>query len=124
TDEAEAERHGEHDPDVRVERVGPQDGCDHKPGQNHEAAHGRRALLAHQMRLRAVVADRLTLTLAKPQMIDDPGPEQEHEQRAGYHRAAGAKRDVAKYVQNAVQACEAWNGIGKVDQPVKHSISL
>jgi hypothetical protein len=48
------------------------------------------------VRRRAVGADRLALALAQPQMIDDPGPEQEHEQRAGHHRPAGAEGDVAK----------------------------
>ena len=52
-----------------------------------------------EMRLRAVGADRLALALAQPQMVDDPGPEQEHEQRAGHHRAAGAEGDVAKHVE-------------------------
>ena len=98
-DEAEAERHRQHDPDIGIERIGPQHGRDHQPGQDHQPAHGRRALLGDQMRLRPVAADRLALALAQPQIVDDPGPEQEHEQRAGHHRAAGAERDVAEHVE-------------------------
>ena len=98
-DEAEAERHREHDPDIGIERIGPQQRRDHEAGQDHQPAHRRRALLGDQMRLRAVGADRLALALAQPQMIDDPGPEQEHEQRARHHRAAGAEGDVAKHVE-------------------------
>src|SRR5207302_10188143 len=77
-DEAKAERHCEHDPDVRIEWIGPQHRADREAGQDHQPAHGGRALLA-EMRLRAVGPDRLALALADAQMIDDPGPEQEHE---------------------------------------------
>src|SRR6266436_958962 len=74
------------------------------------------------MRLRPVGANRLTLALANPQVIDDPGTEQEHEQRAGHHRPAGAEGDVAEDVQEAAQEGESGDGVGKLDQPVKHSI--
>ena len=50
--------------------------------------------------LRAVGADRLALALAQAQMVDDPGPEQEHEHQRGDHRAAGAERDVTEHVEN------------------------
>src|SRR6266436_4755960 len=74
------------------------------------------------MRLRPVGANRLTLALANPQVIDDPGAEQEHEQRAGHHRPAGAEGDVAKHIQGAAEHTETGNGVGKLDQPVKHSM--
>ena len=120
-DEAEAERHRQHDPDIGVERIGPQQRRDHEAGQDHQPAHRRRALLGDQMRLRAVGADRLALALPQPQMIDDPGPEQEHEQRARHHRPAGAEGDVAKHVEEAAEDAKTGNGVGKLDQPVKHS---
>ena len=122
SDEAEAERHREHDPDIGIERIGPQQRRDHEAGQDHQPAHRRRALLGDQMRLRAVGADRLALALPQPQMIDDPGPEQEHEQRARHHRPAGAEGDVAKHVEDAAEDAKTGNGVGKLDQPVKHSI--
>src|SRR5580704_14102985 len=74
------------------------------------------------MGLRAVGADRLALALAQPQMVDDPGAEQEYEQCPGHDRPAGAKGDVAKHVQERVQEGETGNRVGKLDQPVKHSI--
>src|SRR3954454_11035528 len=55
-------------------------------------------------------------------MIDDPGPEQEHEQRARHHRAAGAEGDVAEDVEEATEDAKTGDGVGKLDQPVKHSI--
>src|SRR6476620_11918754 len=73
------------------------------------------------MRCRAVGADRLALALPKPQMIDDPRSEQEDEQRARHHRPAGTERDVAKHVEGAAEDTKTGNGVGKLDQPVKHS---
>ena len=105
-DEAEAERHRQHDPDIGIERIGPQQRRDHQSRQDHQPAHRGRALLADEMRLRTVGADRLALALAKPQMIDDPGTEQEDEQRAGHHRPAGAKGDVAKHIQKRVESAQ------------------
>src|SRR5580698_5795318 len=60
--------------------------------------------------------------MPKPQMVDDPGTEQKHEQRAGHHRPAGAERDVAEHVQKAVQEGKCRNRVGKIDQPVKHLV--
>ena len=120
-DEAEAERHREHDPDIGIERVGPEQRRDDEAGEDHQPAHGGRALLGDEMRSRAVAADRLALALAQPQMIDDPRTEQEHEQRPGHHRAAGAKGDVAEHVQKCTEHAQTGNRIGKFDQPVKHS---
>src|SRR6185503_18436420 len=59
--------------------------------------------------------------LPEPQMIDDPRPEQEYEQRARHHRPAGAEGDVAKHVEQAAKDAKTGNGVGKLDQPVKHS---
>src|ERR1700726_2270391 len=109
-DEAEAERHREHDPDIGVERVGPQQGRDHEPRQDHQPAHGGRALLG-EMRLRAVGADRLALALPDPQMVDDPGAEQEDEQGPRYHRAAGTECDVAENIQKRAKRGEAGKGV-------------
>src|SRR3982751_224312 len=72
------------------------------------------------MRLRTVTANRLALALAKPQVIDDPGAEQKHEQCARDHRPAGSERDVAKHVQKRSEHAEARNRVGKINQPEKH----
>ena len=121
-DEAEAERHRQHDPDIGVQRIGPQQRRDDEAGENHQPAHRRRALLGDQVRRRPVGADRLALALPQPQMVDDPRAEQEHEQRARHHRPAGAERDVAKHVEGAAEDAKTGNGVGKFDQPVKHSV--
>ena len=121
TDEAEAERHREHDPDIGIERVGPKQRRDDEARQDHQPAHRRRALLGDEVRGRAIGADRLAFALAQPQMIYDPGTEQEHEQRARHHRPAGAEGDVAKHVEGAAEDTKTGNGVGKLDQPVKHS---
>ena len=62
-DEAETERHRQHDPDIGIERVGPQHRADREAGQDHQPAHGGRALLG-EMRLRTIGPDRLALALA------------------------------------------------------------
>ena len=120
SDDAETERHREHDPDIGIERIGPQHGRHHKSRQDHQAAHCRRALFADEMRLRPVGADRLSLALAQAEVVDDPGAEQEHEQRTRHHRAASAESDVAKDVQERLENAESRNSVGKIDQPIKH----
>ena len=119
-DEAEAERHGKHDPDIWIAQVGPQQGRDHETGEDHQPAHGRRAALGDQMRLRTVLADRLPLALSQAQVVDDPRPEQEDEQRGRRHRTAGAGRDVTKHVQAGYRHAKDGRQVG---QPEKHRIA-
>ena len=109
-DGAVAERHEQHDPDVPVAQVGPQQRRHRHAGQDHEPAHGRRALLG-QMRLRAVLADRLALALLEAQQIDDGRPEQEHEQQRRHDGAAGAEGDVAEDIQRPDLLAEAHQHI-------------
>ncbi len=115
-DQAEAERHRQHDPDIRVARIGPEQGRDDDAEQDHQPAHGRRAGLGDEMRFRAVGADRLALALPHAQMVDDPGAEHEHEHQRGDHRAAGAHREVAEHVEDRERA-------GKIGQPIEHRIN-
>ncbi len=90
TDEAEAERHRQHDPDIglsglataawrprgrRESSARPSSAC---PSWRSDAIPGRRCGSAGPCP-------------AATQVIDDPGPEQEDEQRARHHRAAGAE---------------------------------
>jgi hypothetical protein len=67
----EAERHPQHDPDVRIGRVCPQKRRHQHPGQDHQSAHGRRSGLGDNVRFRTVSADRLSLSLQEPQPVDD-----------------------------------------------------
>src|SRR5579864_703652 len=55
-------------------------------------------------------------------MIDDPGTEQEHEQRRRERRTAGPERDVAEDVQEGTKHAHTRDRVGEVDQPIKHSI--
>jgi hypothetical protein len=115
-DHAEAKRHREHDPDVGIARVRPQHRRDHDAEQDHQSAHRGRAGL-REMRLRAVGADRLALALPHPQVVDDRGAEQEHEDQRGQHRAARADGQVAEDVEDR-------DGAGEIGQPVEHRINL
>jgi hypothetical protein len=65
------------------------------------------------MRLWAVAANRLALALLEPQQIDDGAAKQKYEDQRGDDRTAGAKRDVAKHV-------EERDLIGQFGQPVEH----
>ena len=49
----------QHDPDEHILQIAPQQDSDGDAGQDHEPAHGRRALLLDDMPLRAVFADGL-----------------------------------------------------------------
>ena len=98
-DGAVADRHAQHDPDVGVAEVRPQQRRDDDAGDDHEPAHGRRADFG-EVRLGAVVADRLPLALLDAQQIDDAGPEQHDEQQRGEDGAAGAEGDVFENVQD------------------------
>ncbi len=116
-DHAETERHPQHDPDVGVGRIGPQHRRDQHAGQNHQAAHRRRAGFGDDVGLRSVGADRLAFALQRAQPVDDGRTEQEHEQQRGDDRAAGAKRDVAEDVEDG-------DFVRQIDQPIEHRINL
>src|SRR5579871_2233542 len=56
-------------------------------------------------------------------MIDDPGPEQEHEECTSRDRTAGTEGDVAENVQKRTEPAETRRKrVGKLNQPVKHSV--
>ncbi len=99
-DEPVGKRDREHDPHIWVVRIGPQDRGDEEPDQDHQPAHGRRALFGQQVRLRPVLADGLALALPGAQGVDEPRPEDEHHEHGRYHRTAGAEGDVAEQVEN------------------------
>ena len=50
------------------------------------------------------------------------GPNRNTNSGAGHHRAAGAKGDVAKHVEERAEHAQPGNRIGKIDQPIEHSI--
>ena len=97
----------EHHPDIRVMQIAPEQRGDGDPRQDHQPAHGRRALLLQQVTLGPVGADRLALALANAQRPDDGRPEQEHEQQRRDQGAAGAERDVTEDIEGAEFASQA-----------------
>ncbi len=99
-DDAEAERHAQHDPHIGVGQVGPQQrrrprcrtGSSARPWSacrswSPDATCGPSARIGWP------------LPCCSAQHVDDRRAEQEHEHRRGHHRAAGAERDVAKHVE-------------------------
>ncbi len=100
TDGAIDEGEQQHDPDIRIAQIAPEQHGDGHAGQDHQAAHGGRALLLQEMALGAVFADRLTFALADTQGPDHLRPEQEHEQKRREQRPAGAEGDVTEDVED------------------------
>jgi hypothetical protein len=98
-DRAEAEGHEQHDPDVAVGQVAPQQRGDADGDQDQRAAHGRRAGLG-QVRLRAVVAHRLADLLLR-QPADHRRAEEEGDHQRRHRRQHGAQRDVVEDVEGA-----------------------
>jgi hypothetical protein len=69
----QSKRYGdaEYDPDIGVRKIRPQQHRDDEARQNHQAAHGGRALLIDEMRCRTVAADRLAFALLQTQERND-----------------------------------------------------
>ncbi len=112
-DETEADHHEKHDPDIAAREIGPKQSRNDEARQNHQAAHGRRALLRHEMRLRAVGADRLALALFEPQGGDAARAEEEYEEQRRRGGAAGPEGDVAKQIERTEQ-------MRKIRKPGEH----
>ncbi len=112
-DEAEADHHEQHDPDIAAREIGPQQRRDDEPRQNHEAAHRRRAFLCQKMRLRTISADRLALALFEAQGRNGARAEKEDEEQRRRRRAAGAKGDVTKKIERTEQ-------MRKIRKPSEH----
>ena len=98
-----AERHGdaEHDPDIAVGEVGPQQRRDRERDQDQEPAHGRRALLADEVAGRTVLADRLALLLLAAQPADQAAADQEAQDQRRQEGRDRAERQVAEQIERA-----------------------
>jgi hypothetical protein len=105
-DGAEAHGHQDDGPHIGVGEVRPQKGRDQHARDDHEPAHGGRAALRQQMRLRAVLADRLPLALLEAEQRDDRRSEPEHEQNGRRRGAARPKRDVTEDVERTQNLAE------------------
>src|SRR3989337_2737658 len=79
TDGAIDEGEQQDDPDINIVQIAPEQHGGGHAGQDHQAAHGRRALLLEEMAFGTVFADRLSFALTDTQGPDHLGPEQDNE---------------------------------------------
>ena len=112
-DRAEAEGDEEHDPDIGALRVGPEERRGEEAEEDHQPAHGGRALLGQKMRRGAVGADRLALALLQPQPRDDRRAEEQDEEQP---RARCAERAEGQPVEKAEEARQ----VRPVGEPGQH----
>ena len=103
-DDTKADGRDQTGPHVAVGEIAPEQ-CGHRHRrQNQRAAHGRRTGF-DQMRLRAVIAYRLT-DFHRCQLADHPRPDDERDTQCRHRREDGAQRDVLKHVERAIVFCE------------------
>ena len=90
-EQPETRRDQQHDPDIGIGEIRPEQCRNHRRHQDQQAAHGRRALLFDDVALRAFGADRLALALALAQPGDRRRPHEEgdDEARSGSPRPCG-----------------------------------
>src|SRR6185437_1019866 len=122
-DQAEARRHQQARPDVRVGEVHPQQNRDRQRNQDEEAAHGRRAALG-EVALRPVLANRLPLPLGSAQPTDELRAEQKPDQERGARRRAGTEADVADEVEEAGKVQLVGDHVEHATPPDARSTSL
>jgi len=112
---AEKQGHAEHDPDVVVAPVRPQQGADGDAEQDQQATHGRCAGL-FKMGLRAVFAHDLA-HLGEVEALDNRRAENQRHHQRGDHAEGGAHGDVLQHREAAVDPHQV------LGQPVHHQPS-
>ena len=104
-DRAEGERDAEHDPDIAVGRIGPQQRRRPRcPSRIISPPMVGVPFLVTRCDCGPSVRIGWPLPCCSAQLVDDPRPEQEHEDQRRDHRAAGADGDVAEDVED-VELC-------------------
>ena len=98
-DQPEADGHPQHDPHVRIAEVGPQQGRAAQRQQDQEPAHRRGSLLADEVALRPIGADRLTVALHRFEPGDDLRPKDQADRQRRIQRSPRTEGDVAEQVQ-------------------------
>ena len=96
-----AQRHQQHDPDVIVGQVTPQQGADRNRQQDHGAAHGRRTCFG-KMRLWAVVANGLA-NLPFDQATYHPGPQPKAQHQRGERGENDAQRQIIEHLKRSLE---------------------
>ena len=89
----------QHDPHIRIGQIRPQQGRCRQRDQDQETAHRRRSLLAQQMPIGTVRANRLAVRLLPPQPQDQVRTENKADQQRGDDRPSRAEGDVAEQVE-------------------------
>ncbi len=97
SDQPEAERDDQRDPDEAVRQIGPQQRRDTDRDQNQRAAHRRRAGLG-QMRLRAILPHRLA-DFQCSEAADDPRSGRQADQHRGCRGEHRSQRQVREDVE-------------------------
>ena len=100
TQAAEDQGDQQHHPDIDVAQVHPQQGGHGDPGQEHQAAHGRRAGLFGDVALDTVGADRLALALLGLHPADEARAHGDDDQLRGRHGHAASERQVAQQIEH------------------------
>src|SRR5215212_414456 len=113
-DGTEPQHDKQNGPDIEIEEIRPDERRYDDAGKDHQPAHCRRALLLHEMPLRAVGPDRLAPALLELEQRDQSGSEHEDEKERGQHRRAGARGGVAKGVKTGDIVLQ------RLDQIIEH----
>ena len=100
-DRAERDHHRQHQPHVAVAQVAPQQHRGEHGEQDQRAAHGRRAGLG-EVRLRAVLADRLA-ALERGQPADHRRAPPQRQRQRGQRAEDAAEGEVAEQPEQALQ---------------------
>src|SRR3984885_10763900 len=112
-DHGEAGSDEQHDPNIRAFEIGPKQSRDKQPEQDHEPAHGRRALLGEKMRSWPIGTDRLALSLFPTKGGDYLRTEEEDEKKPRPRSAERAEGEVSEKVESA------W----KLGEPGEHVLA-
>ena len=90
----------QHDPDIAIVQIRPEQSRDDERQQDEHTAHGGRAFLGEQVVFRSVDTDRLALALFRLQPANDAGSEQKTDEECGQHRSAAAKGEIAEQIED------------------------
>ena len=106
TEQPEAQRHKQHNPDIGIRQIRPEQCGGDSRHEDQQATHGGCALLLNNVPLRTFRADRLTLALARAQPVDHARADQKRDDQRRHDRATGAERDVAEHIQRGELICQ------------------
>ena len=92
------ERHEQHDPDIGVAQIAPEQHADQQADPDEHAAHRGCALL-RQLLFKRQITDRLALALTGPKHVDDHIPEHDRHEEGRHHSRASAEGDIVQQIE-------------------------